>query len=45
MKKSQKGFLQMFGAKGGFRHGIHPEEHKEQTEHKAIRRIPFPTRK
>ncbi|WP_281647387.1 electron transport complex subunit RsxC [Parendozoicomonas sp. Alg238-R29] len=42
MKKSQKGFLQMLGAKGGFRHGIHPEENKEQTEHKAIRRIPFP---
>ncbi len=41
MKKSQKGFLQMFGGQGSFRHGIHPEEHKELTEHKAIRRIPF----
>jgi electron transport complex protein RnfC len=25
-----------------FRHGIHPHEHKEQTEHLPIERIPFP---
>jgi electron transport complex protein RnfC len=24
-----------------FRHGIHPEEHKESTEHLAVERMPF----
>ncbi len=25
----------------GFRHGIHPDEHKEATEHLAVERMPF----
>lgn len=26
-----------------FRHGVHPPEHKELTEHRPIRRLPYPT--
>jgi len=30
-----------FAASGSFRHGIHPPEHKAETNHLAIRRFPF----
>ena len=26
-----------------FRHGVHPPEHKELTEHRKVRRMPFPS--
>ena len=29
---------------GSFRHGVHPEEHKEQTAHLPIERMPFVAR-
>ncbi|HSL81696.1 MAG TPA: SLBB domain-containing protein, partial [Thermoanaerobaculia bacterium] len=29
------------GLAASFRHGIHPEEHKEATEHSAVARMPF----
>jgi Na+-translocating ferredoxin:NAD+ oxidoreductase subunit C len=32
----------LFGAAGGFRHGIHPPESKELTSGLPIRRMPFP---
>ena len=28
--------------RGGFRHGVHPEERKELTNARPIRRMPFP---
>lgn len=34
--------LDRLWAKNTFSHGIHPPEHKEATEHLAVRRLPFP---
>ena len=38
---NQQGFLRLPWQSKGFAHGIHPEDHKELTEHKPIRRMPF----
>ena len=35
------GFLGLFG--GGFRHGVHPPDHKDATAALPIRRMPFPS--
>ncbi|AKH19474.1 electron transport complex subunit RsxC [Sedimenticola thiotaurini] len=35
------GLLNLFRRTPTFRHGVHPMEHKEQTAHLAIRRLPF----
>lgn len=41
-KQKQRGFFSLPWQKKGFGgSGIHPEDYKEQTEHKAIRRLPF----
>ena len=37
----QRGFFRLPWQKKGFGSGIHPDDHKEQTEQKAIRRLPF----
>ncbi|AMO54907.1 electron transport complex subunit RsxC [Endozoicomonas montiporae] len=38
---TQKGFLKLPWQGTSFANGIHPEDHKELTEHKPIRRMPF----
>jgi electron transport complex protein RnfC len=35
------GLLNLFRRSKTFRHGVHPMDHKEQTAHLAIRRLPF----
>lgn len=38
------GLLNLFRRTKTFRHGVHPMDHKEQTAHLAIRRLPFAPR-
>lgn len=38
---NQQGFLRLPWQGKSFANGIHPEDHKELTEHKPIRRMPF----
>jgi electron transport complex protein RnfC len=41
--RRQRTMLSLLGLrKGGFRHGVHPPDHKELTAHVPIRRMPFP---
>ncbi|MCW8905473.1 MAG: electron transport complex subunit RsxC, partial [Sedimenticola sp.] len=35
------GLLNLFKRTRTFRHGVHPMDHKEQTAHLAIKRLPF----
>ena len=41
---SQQGFLRLPWQRKSFANGIHPEDHKELTENKQIRRMPFSNR-